>query len=158
MSVEEVRTDKHIEDVIKLAVEFHEETSQHLTFEADQIRRYGRAIQNDFDRESYNAWVAYKNDEPVGFLVATCSEYFFSRQLSARQELWFVKQGHRGSRIAFDLIRAFEDWGRLLGAVELFTGVATGDVPKQRKISRILEKIGYPRVGSYHKRVTTDAG
>lgn len=153
-TVEEVRTNQQIEDIIALAVLFHAETSAHLAFDPECIRAYGRAIQQDFDREHYTAFVAYRDHDPVGFIVCTASHYFFSREVCARQELWYVKPGLRGTRVAFDLIRAFEEWSRLRGAVEIFTGVAAGDIEKQKKTSRILTRIGYPRIGSYHKRIT----
>lgn len=155
--VREVRTDDEIEDIVLMARAFHAEVGAPAEFEAECIREYGRAIQKDFDREHYTAFIAYLNGDPVGFLVCTARPYFFSRQIIASQELWYVRPAFRGTRIAFDLIRAFEDWARLRGAVELVTGVMNKDADTGKKIGKILTKIGYPRFGSYHRKLTFGA-
>lgn len=152
--VREVRTDAEIDDIIAMARAFHAEYGAPAEFDAECIREYGRAIQNDFDREHYTAFIAYKDEEPVGFIVCVARPYFFSRQIIASQELWYVRPAFRSTRIAFDLIRAFEDWARLRGAIELVTGVMNADVEKSKKVSKVLAKMGYPKFGSYHRRIT----
>lgn len=157
MDVREVRTKQEVEDVVTLARIFHAEHWSHLEFDPAVIHKYGDAIRYDFDRLSYNCWIAYDDEKaPVGFLVAKCSQYFFSNQLCANQELWFVRPNLRGTRIAFELIKKFEDWAKLLGAVEIYTGQAIPDPEKGKKVSRVLTKLGYPRVGSYHKMIVGD--
>ena len=152
--VEELRSIKHVEDLIPMAEAFFVEMSgPPLVFDPNFIRKYADAIRHDFDRISYNAWVAYKEEEAVGFLVGTASQYFFSAQVSARQELWYVRPAFRGSRIAFDLIRAFQRWGLDIGAVELYTGIVSADAETGKKVSRILTKIGFPRAGTYHRKI-----
>lgn len=155
MLVKEVRTKEEVDDVVVMARIFHAENAPHLDFSPDCIHRYADAIRYDFDRTSYNAFIAYNDSqEPVGFLVAKAGPYFFSDQIAAYQELWYVIPGLRGTRVAFELIKMFEEWARLLGAVEIFTGQIIPDPVKGKKVSRVLTKLGYPRVGSYHKMIT----
>ncbi len=150
----EFGSQKHIDDIISMARLFHAENAPHLNFDPAVIQRYADAVKSDFDREDYNAYVAYRGDEAVGFLVCKMCPYFFNNDRMAIQELWYVRPGFRGSRVAFDLIRAFEDWAQLRGAKEVWTGQANDNPNVGKKISRILTKIGYPKVGSYHKKVT----
>lgn len=157
MDVREVRTKQEVEDVCTLAAIFHAEHWSHLAFDPAVIHRYGDQIRNDYDREVFNAWIAYDAEgTPIGFLVAKCLPYFFSDQKCANQELWFVRPSLRGTRIAFELIKKFEEWAKLQGAVEIYTGQAIPDPEKGKKVSRVLTKLGYPRVGSYHKMIVGD--
>ncbi len=149
----EFTTQEHIDDIIALAVLFHAESSPHLNFEPAVIQYYADAIKADYDRENYNAYIAYREHEPVGFLVCKMVPYFFNRDRLAQQELWYVRPGYRGTRVAFDLIRAFEDWAKLRGAVEIWTGQANENANTGKKVSKVLAKIGYPRIGSYHRKV-----
>lgn len=157
-SVIEFSTQKHIDDIITMAKLFHAENAPYLAFDGRVIQHYADAIKSDYDRENYNAYVAYRGDEPVGFLVCKMCPYFFNNDRLAQQELWYVRPGFRGTRVAFDLIRAFEDWAKLRGAVEIWTGQANDNPNVGKKVSRILTKIGYPRAGTYHKRIVHATG
>lgn len=155
--VHEVLSEKDVEDIIEMAVEFHAEVESNVTFDPDVIRSFGRMLRNDYDREDWNAYVAHAEDgTPVGFLVCKMAPYFFSRERAAYQELWYVRKEYRGTRISFDLIRAFEEWGRLRGAVQLFSGQINPEPSVGKKISRVLTRLGYPRVGTYHCKNTTE--
>lgn len=149
----EVRNMEQVEEIVEMAVLFHKEFESKVDFDPDQIRNYGRYLINDFDRDGFNSFVGYSDDIPVGFLVCKISPYFFSKQLMANQELWYVKPEFRGTRISFDLIRAMEDWAILRGVKEIFTGQLSNNPEKGKKISRVLSKIGYPRAGTYHRKI-----
>jgi GNAT superfamily N-acetyltransferase len=153
-SVVEISSQKHLEDVIEMAKAFHTEIGSAIPLEPEQIGKYYEMLRYDLDRDSFNCFIAYKGDEAVGFLVCKLSPYFFSSMVAAYQELWYVRPAFRSTRIAFDLIRAFEDWARLRGAAEIYTGQVTNDPVKGKKVSKVLTKLGYPRVGSYHRMVT----
>lgn len=151
--VVEFSTQQHIDDIIAMARLFHAEVAPHLNFDGSVIQYYADAVKADFDRENYNAYVAYREDEPIGFLVCKMVPYFFNHDRLAQQELWYVRPGFRGSRVAFDLIRAFEDWAQLRKAVEIWTGQMSENPNVGKKVSRVLTKLGYPRIGTYHRKV-----
>lgn len=156
LKIHEVRSNDDIEAVILLAAKMHELNAPHLDFDPTCIRRYYEAIKRDMDRDSYNCFIAYVDNKPAGFLVCIASEYFFSRQICARQELWYVDPLYRNVRVSFELMRAFEEWARLRGAVEIITGVMIVDEPERaEKIGNMLTRMGYPKVGSYHTRALT---
>lgn len=156
VTVREVRSVKDIEDVIVLAYKMHEENASHLDFDPSCIRRYYEAIRYDTTRDTYNCFIAIVENKVVGFLVCVATEYFFSRQICARQELWYVDPSYRSARVALALMKEFEEWARLRGAVEIITGVMiVDDLQRAERIGKLLEKIGYPTVGTYHTKSLT---
>lgn len=155
MKVVEVRSDRHTEDLIKVAVLMHKETAAPiLDFMPNQIRKFCRQIQGDFDRDYLNGFLCYNGDLPIGFIVCRACQYLFSTQILAYQELVYVKKEFRGTKAFILLIKAFEEWARLRGAVQVFTGVAVFDPAVAKKTSKLLAKMGYPKVGAYHCRNT----
>lgn len=143
-----------VEDLIILSRMFHAENAPHLDFDAQKIRDRAEQLFADLDRDNLNVFMAYKDGEPVGFILGWVNTYLFSYQVIAHQELWYVIPAFRGTRIAFRLIKEFEEWARLRGAVEIFTGVASHDAEKNKNVSHVLTRMGYPRVGYYHKKRT----
>lgn len=140
-----------IDDLLSLAVLMHEENSSYLVYDADYLRR-----QCEFylTQENVKCFLAYKDNNAVGFIVCFIAPYLFSPQLCARQELWFVKKEYRGSTVAYKLIRHFEAWAKMNGAVEIYAGVAVFDGAKAKRISEVLSRMGYRKVGYYHRKLT----
>lgn len=151
--VHELRRE-NVDDLIILGRMFCNECGPHLVFDEGRVREYCEYVFADLDREHFNIFIAYKDGEPVGALVAYATQYAFSRQILAQQDLWYVIPALRGTRVAFKLIQAFEEWARLRGAVEIFTGVTHGDGTKLKRIGSVLTRMGYPKVGTFHKKRT----
>lgn len=149
--VVEITTDQHVDDLIPMAMHMHQENAAHLDFDPDVVRRYADYIIRD--RGNINGWIAYKDGVPVGFLIATMHPYMFSDQKLANQELWFTVPEQRGSRVAFNLLKAFQKWAEHNGAAEIWAGVATDNRELRRSVSHVLTRMGYPKVGTYHKRI-----
>ena len=150
---------KHGEDIIPLANMHHAERNSHVPFEAQAIRDSVRQLIRDYDRIGYNAWVAYDQKDkttkiPVGFLVGHCEKYYFSYSYCASQEVWYIRPDYRGTRAAFVLLKSFEEWARLRGVLEIFTGVTTEDQSMIDKFHRMMPKIGYKPMGSFFVKET----
>jgi len=152
--VTEILTEQHVEDMLRLGLAFRNECAPHLPYDAGWGREWLRTVIEDSDRLFTNVFIAYKGDEPVGFLIGHAQPYAFSPAICAQQELWYVLPPHRGSPCAYKLIKLFEEWARLRGAIEIFTGVALQDSRPVEKITRMLNRLGYPQVGTYHKKRT----
>ena len=61
--------------------------------------------------------LATSKDIPIGIVAGQVSPALFSHQLVASEVLWWVEPEYRGrSRAAIELLGAFEDWGRRVGA------------------------------------------
>ena len=149
--VVEIATEQHVDDLIPMAIHMHQENAPHLDFDSEVVRKFAGYIM--VDREHINGWIAYKDGAAVGFLIATMSPYMFSDQKMARQELWFVVPEQRGSRVGYNLLKTFQKWAEANGAAEIWTGVATDNRELRRSVTHVLTKMGYPRVGTYHKRI-----
>lgn len=143
------------EHTIQLGKLMRDEVGSHLPFDYEWTKEWLRGmVLNDTDRTYANVFNAYKDEQPVGFLIGFCRPYIFSEATVATQELWYVLEECRAGRAAYKLIKAFEEWARLRGALEIFTGVTAGDSVTMAKIGSVLKRMGYPMVGTHHKKRT----
>jgi GNAT superfamily N-acetyltransferase len=152
--IEEVRTSRNIADLVYLGRLHHNEFAPHLDYDEDRCYLLYADVKRDVERDRYNAYIAYDGDEPIGYMLCSASQMFFSKQISTRLEFWFVVPKYRKTRAAFELIRVYENWARLRGAIEIWVSVAhnTGHTAMVEQVSRMFEKMGYPKVGAYHCR------
>lgn len=155
--VEEIGS-KHIEDLLPLARSFHSEHNPSVEFDDAAVRESVLRASSDFDRPYVNGWIVYavKGEDriPVGFLVGHCNRYFFNYSYCATQELWYIRPDYRGSKAAFALLKAFEEWARLRGAKQIFCGVVTTNDKFMGRFSNMMTKIGYPLVGYFFRKET----
>lgn len=143
-----------MEDVLLLGKAFRDESGAHLPFDPDWTRDWLEQVMSDTDRAFVNVFIAYRDDMPAGMLIGFARPYVFSSAICASQELWYVVPKHRSQRTAYMLMRAFEEWARLRGAIEIFTGITAGDAETTSRIAGVLTRMGYPLVGTYHKKRT----
>lgn len=154
MKVVELRTQKQLFDLIQLGEANHIECVPHLPCERDAIIKTGLSVINDPDRNDMNIWLCYKDGEPVGYCVGVRSPYFFNNDSSTRTELLYVRPEYRGTYAAIKMVKAFEEWSRLLGALQLFVGVARLDQDEAKKIRKLFPRMGYQWAGSYYIKET----
>lgn len=94
------------------------------------------------------AVVAEEGAQIVGMLGALAVEHFFGHALLVTDVAVYVAPSHRGGSTVLRLIHAFEDWGRLVGAIEGMLGVSTEVLPE--RTSRLYENMGYRLSGYIH--------
>jgi GNAT superfamily N-acetyltransferase len=146
--VSELRDEQQDLDIIRMAEEFAEEINLNEYIDPVIVKVSCTRVRNDMKRKDLNCWLAYLNDEAIGFLVAICFPTWYNRKIVSEQKIWFVSKQYRGTRAAFLLIKAYEQWARLNGATQMYTGVANHD--NSERHGKILEKLGFRRVGSTH--------
>lgn len=147
--VTELLTSEHVNDIVAMGRVFVAENGAHLQYDEEEVIATCNLVLNDMDREYFNIFLVYKEHEPIGFIFASCGKYLFNKQRYAQQELLFIRPAYRGTRAFLKLIKSFEEWARLRSSVEIWMGSA-----HSKTLSGILPKIGYPVVGTYHKKRT----
>lgn len=147
--VTELLTDEHVNDIVAMGKVFVAEKGPHLQYDEEEVKATCRQVLGDMDREYLNIFLVYRDHEPLGFIYASCGKYLFNKQRYAQQELLYIRPAYRHTRAFLKLIRAFEEWARLRSSVEIWMGSA-----HNKTLGNILPRIGYPEVGTYHKKRT----
>lgn len=154
VEIVEVNTLAHIGHLLFLAQRHIEEFMPELEYD-EQIclHNFGR-FRQDPDRLYCNAYLAYKNDIPVGYVLGTCYPMFVSNKKQAELKYWYVSPNYRRSTAAgFLLIKAFERWAKKVDAFQIILGVSHKEMlDMTEKVSSMFTKMGYPKVGYYHIR------
>lgn len=83
--------------------------------------------------------LACAQEKPIGLLVATCQELYFSKTKAAGEIIWWVDEPYRKSTGGLKLYRAFEFWAKKIGA-SFITGVNTTGATD---VSKVYVKNGY---------------
>lgn len=150
--VREINSMRDVEEIIAMADDFHSTHRPELDFEPDKIREHGRQLMADYTRRTYNAFVAIKDNEYVGFLVGTCTPYFFNYSVSASQELLYVKPEYRSLTPLKKLLQVFANWAELNGALEIYTGVSVHELERADRVSNMFSYLGFKKIGYYHMK------
>lgn len=143
---------QHIDDVLEISKDHHKEGYPHLEYSEEKLRWIFGRVMRDLDRDLYNQFLCYKGHQLIGYAYASISEFMFNTQRFANLEMIYIIPEYRGSRAFLKLVKAYEEWARLRGCVEFWSGVALDDRIRADKISNTLEKIGYKRFGYVQKK------
>lgn len=146
--VEELTRSEQDLEIYNMAKQFAEEIPlrEHIHF--DTLILSCASVRQDFERKHLNVFLAYMDDEAVGFLVGVTSHCFHRPAIVAEQKLWYVVPKRRASYAAIHLMRAYERWARINGATQIYTGSANSALSE--RTSKLLEKLNYARVGALH--------
>lgn len=131
-------------ELSRLAVE---ESAPHITFEPEVVRDTFRLY---LDTANPTIWLVDDNREVTGFLLATMSQYRFSRSLFTTQEVLWVHPAKRRTQAAALLVQNLVEWSDILGAVETTGGNDNGLLTENT--ARLLERFGFKRVGIFMRR------
>lgn len=66
--------------------------------------------------------IAYKDNNPVGFMIGVVQPMWFSQELAGYELVLYVSSEHRGSAIAKNLVLDFEEYCLNLGAKDVCVG------------------------------------
>lgn len=146
--VEELSRSSQYADVLALAQGFAADVDLDEYIDADCVLKSCILINQDYTRKHTNLFIAYDGDTPIGFLVGVTTTAFHRPTVVAEQKLWYVSQTARGGVAAKKLMQAYEDWARLNGATQIFTGTANRRYAE--RTSKLLEHLGYARCGALH--------
>lgn len=146
--VRELLTVEDVIDVLELGKQMVQDVDLNEYVEDDAVIKSCMKVRMDTERKYVNVFIAYEGERPIGFTVGTTSPAFHRRGIVAEQKLWYVGKTSRGSQAARKLSQAYEHWARLNGATQIFTGTANKRYAE--KTSKMLERLGYARVGALH--------
>lgn len=148
--VSEIRSDRETPDLVLLGQMHRAECAPHLPYIPAAVEATCDAVLKDTTRELSNIWVVREDDNPIGYAVAYCAPFFYNYEKQSKLELWFVIPAKRGSWAAVRLIRAYEEWARLNGCVQIYVGVARTDKDEAKHIRKLFPKLKYDWCGSYY--------
>lgn len=140
-----------IPDLIKLSKSFHKSSPYRtMGFDATKTKTFFENAIATMGMQSVTL-VALKDEKIVGFLAATASEPVFSASKISMEMAWWVEPEHRGSRSAYLLFKAYEDWALRVGC----SYVQMAYLPDtETDLDEFYRKQGYQRVeSSYLKRL-----
>ncbi len=83
------------------------------------------------NRPGYKGWVAYHDNRPVGILWAHLTPMFFSNQLAAYDDVFFVLPKYQNKGAGKALFSEYESWARAHGATAIYTTITSGIDPDQ---------------------------
>lgn len=146
--IEELRKSVQDLEILQLAKMFAEEVDLEEYIDEETLILSCIKCRNDLERKNVNAFIAYDNYDPIGFLVGIASPCFHRPGIVAEQKLWYVVPQRRATVAPILLVRAYEKWARLNGATQIYTGSA--NAPLSEKTSKLLEHLNYRKVGAIH--------
>jgi hypothetical protein len=135
-------------EILKLGKEFCNDVDLAEHVDDEVLHLSCIKVRQDVERNYINCFIAYEDGSPIGFLVGVTMHAFHRRGVVAEQKLCYVTPSARGSIAVKLLIRAFEQWARVNGATQIFTG--TANLRYAERTSKLFEHLGYARVGSLH--------
>lgn len=87
----------------------------------------------------------------VGFIWACVGPLFiWSEDIVAMDQILYVKPEYRGTRAGVSLIKAYLSWAKDMGAKE--ARISCGSGIHEERTNALYEKLGFLRVGAYHRR------
>lgn len=72
------------------------------------------------------ALVAERDGELVGVILGKIATPWYSDEIAAVEDFFYVKPEHRGSRAGYMLVRGFNEWAKKQGALHVRAGVSSG--------------------------------
>lgn len=135
---------KYIEQVLEIAQEIHA-ASLYTNIDMDKEKLISQLnLASHMSPQTYFR-LAVQNDVVYGAFLGIISPTFFCSDLIAKDMGWWIKPKFRGSRAAIKLLRDFEAWAKISGAVKVMIGqTGVHDIDKTRKL---FEHCGYTVVG-----------
>jgi GNAT superfamily N-acetyltransferase len=138
-----------VDDLIAMSTRMHEESAySFLPFDSPKVAKLILAYVEY--PETYGGFVAEAAGGLAGMIGGYVSDYFFCNEKIASDMVLFVEKKFRGTRTAFGLIRAFEQWASERGARELCMGVSTEVCTEGT--GRLYEHMGMRCVGGLYKK------
>jgi len=134
--------------VIDLGRQMHQESVyRHFNFDPS---KFGRLLYHYVTNpNSCFAHVGTGKDTLSGVFLGSIDEHYFGTDLIASDTLWYVSPQSRGSRVALQLLWAFEKWAKNANVAEIYVGVSSG--LSADKTGTMLQKLGYDAVGGNYK-------
>ena len=137
---------RDVSRVVTLAKEMHQEGNyKDIPFHTDVfVSTISHCMRDGF------AWVGEKDGLVVCGMLATISEYFFSKEKLTNDLGLFVSKDYRKSRLALLLLKEYVSWGKSMGVKEITMGSSNGH--KGTGLGKFLvNSLGFEYVGEIYK-------
>ncbi len=142
--------EKHIDECLALGRDMYQEScSKSVRFSRTKLHSLCFFLCNKLV-PNFTCYVYEKDNKVVGFIVGQIQELLWSEDKIANEVVFYVSPEHRGSRAAFELISAYEDWAKKQGVKEIYLGSSTK--VKTQQVERLYNKLGYDTVGMLTKK------
>jgi GNAT superfamily N-acetyltransferase len=136
---------------VQLAADMHQE-SWFRDFDFDAAKALSIWDRKVSQPDRWCLLVAEDDNKIVGIFAGITFEHFFGNQTASCDLILYVDPAHRGGSAAPRLIKAYEEWARSVGVVEIQIGVSTG--VNTERTARLFEKLGFgDRAYIFKKRV-----
>ena len=134
-----VATTADIETIIALLVQMHSENIGYSDFPPDV-----KYVQCSLRLMLPNPNVRVFLDEAGrGFLMAQAVQDWFAPRIRVAEEVLYVHPAHRGSTLAWRLVKRLEEWAKEIAADRIVVGVSTGS----NNAVKLYERTGFTRLG-----------
>lgn len=154
ITIREMRTEEDIAAIVLLGKANRDECSSHLPYLPYRVEDECRKVINDSARVSSNVWIAWKDEQPVGYGFGYCTPFMFNTEISAVLHLFYVVKEWRHSWAAVKIVKHFEKWARSNNAVQLSLGVERLDEDQAKHIRSLFPKLKYRWAGSFYIKET----
>lgn len=134
--------------IMSLAREMHAETSFSTLSFSDS--KAATEVMSCIMNPNTFVCVAEDQGQVVGMIAAYLSQPYFSDDLVVYDHIWFVGKAGRGSLVGSRMLKHVAEWGRLCGAKAVF--VTLGSDVSQERVGKLVEKLGYRRLGGYYRK------
>ena len=81
----------------------------------------------------------------AGGLLGCVERYYYSDELQAQLDQWYLRRAYRGTSMAPRLVKAFVTWARARGASEVFMGVSSG--ANIHLTHQMMVRLGFTHLG-----------
>jgi GNAT superfamily N-acetyltransferase len=136
-------------EIMDMGKALHAESPRYsiLSYNSDKVEALARQV-----IPAGGAHVAEINGKIIGVIAGFVVERWFGDDKIASDYTFYVKPEHRRGRAALLLLRAFEGWAYLNGALDIIPGTST--MIDAEGTARFYEKLGYERSGyGFFKRI-----
>ena len=134
--------------LMRLAKEMHAETS-FSTLSFDDAKAASEIMSFVLNPEMF-VCAAEKDGVILGLVAAFLSQPYFSDDLVIYDHIWYVSKEARGTMIGPRLLNRLSEWGSLCKAKAIF--VTLGSDVNQERVGKLVEKLGYGRLGGYYRK------
>lgn len=135
--------------IAPLAVDYSKEAQKHDEFPFDL-----EYSMNQIATSMLNGGAVFlvfdSSNEVVGLLWGFCSYMPWCKRKIASDVILYVKPEYRGTRAAYDLCRAYEQWAIDEGAVAIQLSIASGI--HEEVTGRFYTRLGYNMIGTQYRK------
>lgn len=135
--------ERDIDEMVEMARD-NAKTRPNLTF--NEVRTRASIVEYLMTAQP-TMWVAEKDGELYGLLVASFHFYSYFDGLFTTQDVLYVKPEKRGTRAATLLMRELITWSNMLGAKEIQGG--NDNEYNSDRTAKFLSHFGFRKVGHY---------